>query len=143
MIDILIILITMCLGCMGGQPQFSKAVRRWGITLFALGCSLRDERKRKRAWLLISLGGILSLGYGETSTFSKVFKKDWQRRIAYGVLLGLPFVFFGIWIGLIILPIAFSIRIPYSFKICGFEVLPEDMVRYASLGYVLRVSLTF
>jgi hypothetical protein len=79
------------------------------------------------------------MGYGQSSSLSKIIPYDWMRRIAYGLLLAFPFGIFGVWQAYIALPIAFSVRIPHSYKMFGFELLPEDFVRYATLGYMITL----
>jgi hypothetical protein len=138
----LVIPLVTFMGMWGGQLQ--KWVRRYGIPALAILIDNlskeddEDEGVNWRAFFLLLLAGVLSMGYGVDSKLGKLFKsKDWIVRIAYGLLLGAVTSLAGYYYGLIILPIAWSIRLPFSFKIGKFDWLWEDFVRYSALGFCI------
>lgn len=96
----------------------------------------RKKEKKYKVSILLLLSGVLSLGYGEDSALRKLCKTDFLTRIVYGLLLSIPFLFFGKWYASIALPIAFSIRAG-SFKIGRYDFLYEDFIRYATLGVLV------
>lgn len=78
---------------------------------------------------------VLSIGYGENSTLMKwCGGKDWLVRIVYGLLLGIIVAGVGFVYAIIIMPIVWLIRLPYSFKVGKYDFLWEDFVRYSALG---------
>lgn len=134
--DLGIIVLVVALGCIGGQPAFSKAFRRYGIALIAMG---KARKEKWKAFIFSSLGIVLSMGYGESSKLSKVAPQDWQRRVIYGLLLSIPFAVFKLFLPVVVLPVIWLIHLPYSHKIGDFELLWEDVLRYSALGYCITM----
>lgn len=133
-----VVLITAC-GMWGGQQN--KWVRRYLLPFVVLGYTVaKNEKKKWKALYYLTLIGVLSMGYGEHSKLRKLFNgNDALTRIAYGILVSLPFVFFGKWWAIFILPIAFSIRAG------GFQItktkdfLWEDFIRYTTVGMLVVI----
>lgn len=137
--DVIIVLaITIC-GMWGGQCN--KWVRRYLLPAIAVTYPLaKKEKKKWKALWLLSLMGILSMGYGENSKLRKLLKgNDFWTRIVYGLLVSLPFWFLGKGYASIILPIAWSIRAG-GFKLPGDkDFLWEDFARYMILGILIVI----
>lgn len=135
---LIVLLITAC-GMWGGQQN--KWVRRYLIpSLASLYVATKEKKKKWKAFFYLTLMGILSMGYGVNSKLRRLFNgNDALTRIAYGILVSLPFVFFGKWWAIIILPIAFSIRAG------GFQItrtkdfLWEDFIRYGTIGLLIVI----
>ena len=128
----------MLLGMFGGQK--SKGARRFGIP----GLALLMGKFKKNSLPFILLIPILIMGYGENSILMKWLGNDALVRIAYGIALSLPFLFYGIkrWLfALISLCIAFSIRAGSMGTVWGMDILIEDMIRYGALGVLIAVNL--
>ena len=127
----LIIPIVIVMGMIGGQKF--KAIRRYGIPITSLSVGLKKKKWKTAVLVLLSL--VLSMGYGENSKLSKLLgNRDWLVRLVYGLLLGIILAIFGFVWSIVILPIAWLVRIPYSFKIGKYDWLWEDFVRYGALG---------
>ena len=132
---LIVILITAC-GMWGGQRN--KWVRRYLIPSLA---SLYFAIKKKKKWkavFILPLMGILSMGYGENSKLRKLLGgSDFWTRIVYGLLVSIPFWFFGKGYASILLPLAWSIKAG-SFKLPGGkDWLWEDFCRYGILGILI------
>lgn len=135
---LVVILITAC-GMWGGQRD--KWVRRYLIpSLSSLYVVTKDKKKKYRASFYLLLMGILSIGYGENSKLRKLLKgSNAWTRIVYGLLVSLPFVFFGKWWAMVVLPIAFSIRAGGFQLPNGKDWLWEDFIRYSSIGVLVVI----
>lgn len=141
MIEILIGLLVVVFYLIGGQ--INKAVRRYGVPVSLYGmtwASSKDKSKAQRIKeiVLLSLIGLLSMGYGQDSKLNKWLKHDWLVRIVYGLLLSVPLLIIKfVWFVPIILSGAWSIRAGslFSFKIKDrqFDILIEDIVRSVAL----------
>ena len=119
----------------GGQAI--KAIRRFGIPISSLIFILRNEKNKKEwnKYLLGFLAFVLSMGYGENSTVSKwLGGRDWLVRLVYGLLLGVIVASAGFVYAVIIMPVIWLAKIPYSFKVGKYDFLWEDFVRYSALG---------
>jgi hypothetical protein len=130
-------------GMAGGQGKLGgKAPRRFGISAIAL-----LSGGIKRGWPFLLFLPVLIMGYGENSVLMGLLNADWLVRIVYGLLLSLPFFFFG-WrrgaFALVLLPIAFSIRAG-SFGHVGWfgDVLIGDIIRYGALGGLVSFNIFF
>jgi len=131
-----VILITFC-GMIGGQGF--KWARRCILPIIAvIYTAMKEEKKKWKALIYLPLIGILSIGYGESSHLRKFLGgSDFWTRIVYGLLLSIPFIFFGKWYACIALPIAFSIKAG-GFKITDkIDFLYEDLIRYLTLGTLI------
>lgn len=125
------------LGMFGGQTKGKKAYRRYGIPLLAIATLLKYKWNWRYLGLLLLIP-LLSMGYGVNSWLMALLQDDTLVRIAYGLILGLPFFFFG-WIRGIIacvsLAIAWSVRGGNLGYIEWFgDLLVEDIIRYSILG---------
>jgi hypothetical protein len=136
LLNILVVILIVIAGMWGGQRD--KWVRRYLVPLLAvMSKSLDKKESKKKALLFLPLIGLLSMGYGVNSWLRKVCgDNDTLTRIAYGLLLGLPFLLMGKWYALIALPIAFSIKAG-GFKIGTKDWLWEDFFRYLTLGVLV------
>lgn len=135
LIKIGVVFLITLFGMWGGQTM--KWTRRYLIPIIAtLYTKLKKEHKNK-AFILLALIGILSMGYGVNSFLrTKIcFNNDALTRIVYGVLLSIPFLILGNWYALI-LPIVFSIRAG-GFKIGKYDFLWEDFWRYSTIGMLV------
>ena len=125
-------------GMLGGQGF--KLSRRYLLpTLASLYAATKKKEKIKSSFYLMLIG-ILSMGYGENSKLRKLFDgNDTLTRIAYGILVSLPFLFFGKWYACIALPIAWSIKAG-AFPITKTkDFLWEDFIRYSTIGVLVVV----
>lgn len=137
---ILIALWTLWAGMYGGQKN--KTVRRYGIPLIALTAGGFS----RRAWPMIFLIPLLMIGYGESSWLMSLLGDDWLVRVVYGVLLSLPFAFYGLkrWLAAVIaLVLAFQVQAGSLGQIGGHDILIEDMVRYGVLGVLITFNVFF
>ena len=128
----------MVAGMAGGQKN--KSVRRFGISAIAL-----LSGGIKRGWPFLLFLPVLIMGYGENSVLMGLLNADWLVRIVYGLLLSLPFFFFG-WrrgaFALVLLPIAFSIRAGSLGHVGWFgDILIEDIIRYGTLGSLVSFNV--
>ncbi len=128
--------ITIC-GMWGGQQN--KWVRRYMIPLLASTyVATKAKGKKWKAAFYLCLIGILSVGYGESSKLRKFLGgSDFWTRIAYGLFISVPFLFFGKWWACIALP---AVR---SIKAGGFQItetkdfLWEDFMLYLTIGLLV------
>ena len=134
------------MGMQGGQ--WIKGVRRFGIPgiacTFATAKGIHEKKMKWKLYVLAILSFVLAMGYGESSIYMKVFKKDWLVRIMYGLTLSIPFLIIDWKVGLastILLPGAWSLRLG-KFKIYkDFDFLWDDFVRYTTLGCIIAFIL--
>jgi len=110
----------------GGQTE--KSVRRYGVPVSVLTMTLmtsKDKKQKLRSIGLLTMIGVLSMGYGESSWLRKLLGgNDKLTRIVYGLILAIPFCFVRIhYAYFLILPAMFSIR---AGKICSFKVGEKD-----------------
>ena len=124
-------------GMWGGQQN--KWVRRYLIPLLASLYAATKKKKWKSSFYLLLIG-ILSIGYGENSKLRKLLGgSDRWTRIVYGLLVSIPFLFFGTWWACIALPLVWSI------KADGFQItatkdwLWEDFWRYSTIGILVVI----
>lgn len=136
---IITFLFTMIAGMFGGQKE--KGARRFGIAGFSVAMNW------KRGWPLLFLIPVLISGYGEKSILMKFIQIELLVRVAYALLLSLPFYFYGLWRGVIA-----SIALIVAFQIHGGSLghaewfgdfLVEDMIRYGVLGILIAFNLFF
>ena len=134
-IKILLVVIVTIMGMVGGQMV--KGVRRFGIPGITMSWTTYKATKEKPKWreyCLVLLAFILSMGYGENSWLRKLCKEDWITRIAYGLILSVPFLVLQLWVAPLVLALAWSVRAG-GFKIYkDYDFLLEDLVRYFALG---------
>lgn len=125
-----IIPIVTVLGMVGGQT--AKWTRRYLLPSVSI---LYGSKKSKKVYWLGLLAPVLSMGYGKDSKLNKLLGgKDWLVRMVYGAMIGGIVGLAGFAWSVIVMPLAFLVRIPYSFKIGKFDWLWEDFVRYSALG---------
>jgi len=133
---------TMIMGMFGGQKE--KGVRRFGIPGFGFLVSLKDGFQLKDLTFLLLIPTLLT-GYGENSILMGWFGSDWLVRIVYGIMLSIPFFFYGLkrgFISLVALVGVFQIRAGSLGNISWFgDVLIEDMFRYGILGSLIAFNL--
>ena len=136
-LDIIIILGITALGMIGGQCK--KWTRRYVLpSLAATYTALKEKKKKAKALIYLCLIGILSMGYGENSWLRKLCRgSDKATRIVYGLLVSIPFLFFGKWWACIVLPVAWSIRAGGFQLPNGKDWLWEDFIRYMSVGILV------
>lgn len=113
-----------------------KWTRRYGVPLSsAMFLYVHKKEKKWKAlitgWLLVAL----SLGYGQNSTLFRILGgKDWLVRIVYGLIISVPFLFWGMWYASPVLVLAYSFRAG-GIKISNkYDFLFEDFVRFTTLG---------
>lgn len=139
--SILLTLATTFLGMFGGQKN--KAARRFGIP----GIALISGGISTRALPLLLLIPTLVMGYGESSWLRQTLGgSDILTRLVYGLLLSLPFLFYGLkrfLAAVILLIIAFQIRAGSLGHIGSFDILIEDIARYSLLGILISFNLFF
>lgn len=132
-------------GMYGGQKN--KAVRRFGLPSIAIGYGFSMGWD----WRYLAFLGfipVLVMGYGVDSVLGGFLGHiEWLIRLVYAVLLGIPFVFFGLWrwiIATILLIIAFQIHAGSLGNISWFgDILIEDIIRYSTLtGLIVFTVLT-
>lgn len=131
---------TIIAGMFGGQKN--KSVRRFGIPLGAFFIALLQKMGWKSLVFLLLIP-ILCIGYGQDSFLGKYFS-DFLCRIIYGILLSIPFIFFGIkrWLfAFILLPIAFSIKAGSLGTFLGMDILIEDIIRYSTLAILIIINI--
>jgi hypothetical protein len=134
----IIIPIVTVLGMIAGQKF--KQLRRFGIPIASLTVAIK--KKKYRAMALLLLGVFLSMGYGENSKFYKwTGGRKWLIRLIYGFLVGLPVAIAGFYWSLIIMPLGFVIRFPFSFKIGKYDFLWQDFFTYSLLGGCIYMVL--
>ena len=135
---------TAFLGMAGGQSKIGgKGTRRFGIS----GLALAMDGLGKRSWPLILLVPVLIMGYGDKSILMGWIGSEFLVRVAYGALLSLPFLFYGLkrWmVACIALVIAFQIIAGSVGYVSWFgDILIEDIVRYGVLGILIAFNLFF
>ena len=133
----------MIAGMFGGQKE--KGARRFGIPGIAILASLGKKFRWKHLAFLLFIP-VLCLGYGQDSIFMRFLHCDFLVRIVYGMLLSIPFIFFGLrrWFcALVFLPIAFSIHAGSLGHIGGMDILIEDIIRYGALGVLVAFNIFF
>ncbi len=137
--SVLIVVGIIICGMWGGQQQ--KWVRRYLVPLLASSyVAMMDKKKKWKACFYLLLIGILSVGYGETSKLRKFLGgSDFWTRIAYGLFISVPFLFFGKWWACIALPVVRSIRAG-GFKITKTkDFLWEDFMLYGTIGLLVVI----
>ena len=137
MVEILTIIIITVLGMIGGQGF--KWARRYLLPIIStIYIVSKDRSKKAKAFLFLCLIGILSMGYGENSWLRKLLGgSDKLTRIAYGLIVSIPFLILGKWYAAIALPIAWSVRAG-GFKITNTkDFLFEDLIRYSTIGVLV------
>lgn len=137
---IIIVLLITALGMVGGQCK--KWTRRFIMpSLATIYTIISKEKKNKiKGLYYLLLMGIISLGYGTDSWLRKVLGgSDTLTRLVYGLLVSIPFIFFGKWYACIALPAVWSIRAG-GFKLPnGKDWLWEDFARYSCLGVLVVI----
>ena len=130
-------LATMIAGMYGGQKN--KGVRRFGIAGLAVAMDF------KRGWPMLFLIPVLIMGYGEKSILMGWIGNEILVRVAYAILLGLPFMFYGFKRGFVAvgaLVIAFQVQAGSLGYISWFgDILVEDICRYGTLGVLIAFNL--
>lgn len=134
--------------------QINKAARRYALpglaAAMAVGGQLLKDKKRWWLGLVVLLYiPILSIGYGVDSIFGRVFKREWAIRLAYAIVCCVPMltitIFTQQWWKLAISTLAvlgaFQVRAGTLFRIGGYDVLIEDLVRSFVLGSAVAWSL--
>lgn len=133
---------TMFAGMFGGQKE--KGVRRFGIPGFAVIMAWFSGKFKWKHLSFLLFIPILIMGYGENSILMKFLHNEILVRLAYGLFLSLPFLFFGLirWlIASVSLVIAFAIRADSLGQIWGMDILIEDIVRYGVLGVNIAINI--
>lgn len=116
-----------------------KWTRRYGIPLSsAMFLYVHKKKEGKEKWRALIIGWLLialSIGYGQNSTLFRILGgKDWLVRIVYGLIISVPFLFWGMWYASPVLALAYSFRAG-GFKIGDkFDFLFEDFVRFSVIG---------
>jgi len=133
-VQILIVIVITALGMIGGQCH--KYTRRYILPTVA---SAYMRKKGFKATIYLLLMGILSMGYGQNSKLRKICRTDTLTRIVYGILVSIPFLLFGKYYAIIVLPLAWSVRAG------GFEITPgkhflyEDLCRFLTIGLLVVI----
>ena len=131
--------IVIVLGMLGGQTW--KWTRRYVLPASVILIDINNSKNKKKYWLLL-LMLVLTMGYGVDSKLGKLLGgKDWLVRLVYGLLVGIVVALAGFVWSVIVMPIAWLVRIPYSFKVGKFDFLWEDFVRYSALGLCIWRAL--
>lgn len=131
--------------------QLIKGVRRFGVPGLTLMVALIDKwKKEKKDWavlVFVLLIPVLCMGYGVNSFLMKIFKKDWIVRVAYAIILSLPFLAYTLLspqytllqYGIITVSLigAFQVRAGTLAKIGKYDILIEDIIRGLTLGGAL------
>jgi len=143
-----IALFTMIFGMSGGQGKIGgKAPRRFGIGIFSFITAIFHDGFDWKDCTFLLLIPFLIMGYGENSFLMGWLGSEWLVRVVYGLLLSLPFFFFGWRRGAfagILLAIAFSVHLGSFGNIAGFgDLLGEDAVRYGILGILIAFNIFF
>lgn len=130
-------------GMYGGQKK--KSVRRYGIPFISSLTGIIKDGFDWRDLTFLLWIPLLSMGYGENSMLMGLLGDDWIVRIVYGILLSIPFFFFG-WkkgfLSAILLAGAFSIKAGSLGHLSWFgDLLIEDIIRYSVLGGLLIFNL--
>lgn len=136
-----LVLVSMILGMIGGQKN--KAARRYGIPGTAFLVALWQGVGWRSLAILLFIP-TLAMGYGENSLLVQWLHADWIVRVVYGLMLALPFAFFGLVrlaIAAVCLVGTFSIHAGSMGTIGGFDLLAEDLIRYATLGALVFVLM--
>lgn len=134
-------------GMLGGQ--INKLFRPIGISLSIFLIYLIWHN---HSWLygLPSLlyGLELTLGYGENSLFMKWFKNDENIRDFYSFICCIPVIIsmvltkniFSVF-GILLIIISFQLRLGSFGKIGKYDILPEDIFRWGSVGLAMSLAL--
>ena len=134
----MIIPIVIVLGMIGGQ--FLKPIRRFGIPIASLVTAWK--KKKRREWFLLLLSIFLSMGYGENSKFYRWFGgRKWLVRMVYGLLVGGAVALAGFVWAILIMPLAYMVRFPYSFKIGKYDWLWQDFYTFSLLGFCIYMCI--
>lgn len=123
-----------------GNVKTGKATRRFGIPTFAVIMAWASGKFKWKYLAFLLLIPILVMGYGEKSILMKLLNNEILVQLAYGILLSLPFLFFGLirWlIAMVSLVIAFATRAGSLGQLFGMDILIEDIVR----GGVLLINI--
>lgn len=125
------------LGMYGGQKE--KGARRFGIPGFAIAMDL------KRGWPLLLLIPVLIIGYGENSWLMDKIHIEFLVRVAYALLLSIPFYFYGLKRGLVssvALVVAFQVQAGSlgHWDLFG-DILINDLLRYGTLAALICFNL--
>jgi hypothetical protein len=130
-------------GLSGGQGKIKifgsgKFLRRYGVPLWGVLSGIFHDGFDWRDLVFLIWIPLLSVGYGEDSFLMGWLGSDWLVRGVYGILMSLPFWFFGWRRGAfagVLLSIVYSIRAGSAGFIPGFgDILIEDAIRFAALG---------
>ena len=135
-VKIFIVLLITFLGMAGGQ--INKSFRRYLLPVLITGYKFFKKRNRYKALKFLLLIMAFSAGYGEHSKLRRFLKSDALTRVAIGLLISIPFLFFGKWYASIVLPIAYSIKAG-GFKIGKYDWLWEDFIRYSTIGILVVI----
>ena len=132
--EVLIIPLVIILGMMGGQ--FFKASRRYILPISSVLMGLRKKKERSnREYFLLLLMAALSIGYGENSKLYKLTGgRKWLVRLIYGSMVGSIIALAGFVWALLIMPLAYMVRFPYSFKIGKYDFLWQDFYTFSLMG---------
>jgi len=138
-INIITVILITALGMIGGQCK--KWTRRFVLPSVAITYQGFKEKKNKvKALISLCLMGILSMGYGQNSWLKKLCRgSDKAVRIVYGLIVSIPFIFFGKWWASIALPIVWSIRAGGFQLPNGKDWLWEDFMRYSCIGLLVVI----
>ena len=79
------------------------------------------------------------MGYGENSKFYKYTGgRKWLVRLLYGLVVGGVVALAGFVWALLIMPLAYMVRFPFSFKITPTkDFLWQDFYTFSCLGYCI------
>ena len=135
LINILIYISVVTLWCLGGQ--INKSYRRFVLPVLASLLAYLKNKSKKYLAIAPFLAVILSIGYGENSVFMKIFKVEWAVRLAYSILLCLPFMLLVykpiLWLACMVTIIAFQLRLG-GIKIGKYDLLFEDVARASAVS---------
>lgn len=129
-------------GMKGGQGN--KGLRRFGIPGISFLASLTDGFQWRDLTFFLFIP-LLIMGYGENSFLMGWLGSDSLVRVVYGLLLALPFFFFG-WLrgafAAVFMALAFSLRAGSLGNISWFgDILIEDIARYGVMGILVVYNI--
>lgn len=135
-------------GMQGGQGRIGgKSLRRFGFPVISLGYGASMGWQWKYLAFLLFCP-VLIMGYGVDSQLGAFcFHIEWLIRFVYAILLGIPFVVFGLWrwtIATSLLILAFQIHAGSAGNIGWFgDFLIEDAIRYSILFGLVIFNVRF
>lgn len=139
----------MILGMMGGQGKVGgKATRRFAMPGLAVFTAIKWDGFQWKDLVFLLCIPLLAMGYGVDSTLGAICNHvEWLIRLAYAVLLSLPFLFYGKlrWIiTAVLFTVAFQIHAGSLGNTSWFgDFLIEDIIRYGAWGAMVLMCITW